>query len=299
MYTRTVRVIPSLPHAAKSYQLYYAIYVTLVYVGYQYWGFSNLDIKMSIATVLGFAVAILLGFRTSASYDRWWEARKVWGAIVNDSRSLVRQLLEFTGDDPVNPEVRRLAHYQIAWCYALRSSLRGQDPLEDVTPHLSESEIDELRSKTNKPAEILKLMGASLRSLKEAGSIDAYQFVSLDQTLSRQCDQMGKCERIKNTVFPCQYRSFTKRGMVVFTLMLPYGMLFSTGAMVIPICLIVSMFFSLMDNIAYYLQDPFENRSSDIPMTALSRTIEINILEMLGGEDVPEPIQADARGVLM
>ena len=134
MHTRPVRVVPSLLQAPKGPQFSYALYVTAVYVGYEYAGFENLDITMSIATVLGFTVALLLGFRTSASYDRWWEARKIWGGIVNDSRSLVRQLIGFTSGDEILPEVRRIAGYQIVapttWNFSPRDEGGTPGPVE-------------------------------------------------------------------------------------------------------------------------------------------------------------------------
>jgi len=123
--------------------------------------------------------------------------------------------------------------------------------------------------------------------------------VSLDHTLKNLCDHMGKAERIKNTVFPTQYRSYTHRGLIIFTIMLPYGMLFSTGPFTILICILVSFFFFMLENIAYFLQDPFKNRESDIPMSALCRTIEINLKELVEDDNIPELLKPDSRGVLM
>ncbi|MGB0807163.1 MAG: bestrophin family ion channel, partial [Salibacteraceae bacterium] len=115
MYTRRTRSLKFLLNTFGHQVIWYGPYLVLVYVSYEYLGYEQLDIKMSIATVLGFAVALLLGFRTSASYDRWWEARKIWGGIVNDSRTLVRQLIGFVGTDEVTPETKTMVKYQIAW----------------------------------------------------------------------------------------------------------------------------------------------------------------------------------------
>ena len=109
----------------------------------------------------------------------------------------------------------------------------------------------------------------------------------------------GKAERIKNTVFPTQYRTYTHIGLIFFMLMLPFGMLLSTGPFVILICFLVSLFFFMLEAIAIYLQDPFQNRPSDIPMTALCRTIEINLLELVEASQIPESLKPDARGILM
>jgi putative membrane protein len=298
MYTRKIYSFNVLLASFGKQLLWYGPYVTAVYVAYGYFGFENLDIKMSIATVLGFAVALLMGFRTSASYDRWWEARKIWGGIVNDNRSLIRKIIAFTGGNILD-DTRQMAKYQIAWCYCLKNTLRNLDPLENLDNYLTKDELAYISTKNNKPNEILKMMGVLLARLKKSGQIDSIQMVAIDQSINQLCDHMGKSERIKNTIFPIQYRTYTHRGLTLFTLMLPYGMLYSTGPFVILICILVAFFFFMLENIAYFLQDPFMNRPSDIPMSALCRTIEINLLELTEAEDVPAAIQPDKKGILM
>ncbi len=299
MYTRNTHSVASLfKYYAKEF-FWYPIYVTAIFIAYEYYDYKNLDIKMSIATVLGFAVSIIVGFRTSASYDRWWEARKIWGGIVNDSRSLIRQMLSFTGGDAILEETKQMTNYQIAWCYALKNSLRKLDPTECLSAYISAEDLETIQSKNNKPNELLKLMGNLLKELHAAKKIDSFQMVALDQTLKHLCDHMGKAERIKNTVFPTQYRTYTHIGLIFFMLMLPFGMLLSTGPFVILICFLVSLFFFMLEAIAIYLQDPFQNRPSDIPMTALCRTIEINLLELVEASQIPESLKPDARGILM
>lgn len=299
MYTRNTRSFTRLLKGFGPQFLWYAPYVTLVYVGYAHLGYEALDIKMSIATVLGFAVALLLGFRTNASYDRWWEARKIWGGIINDSRTLVRQAIGFTNQKSVLAEVKQLAYYQMAWCISLKNSLRNLHPLDGVEDFLSAAEMEKLKGKSNVPNEILKLMTQLNTDLKKRMLIDSFESIALDQTIKNLCDHMGKSERIKNTIFPTQYRSYTHIGLIIFTVMLPFGMLFSTGPFVILICLLVSFFFNMLENIAYYLQDPFMNRESDIPMTAICRTIEINLKELLDEKDIPEALKPNKNGVLM
>ncbi len=299
MYTKPVSVVPVIVKRYGKLLFLYFLYVIGVWVAYSPLGIEEIDIKMSIATILGFTVSLLLGFRTAASYDRWWEARKVWGGIVNDSRTVVRQGIAFTGNGEIHQEVKQLAHYMIAWCYALKNGLRKQDPLSEVGDYLSEEEKKMLSGKNNKHNEILKLMELKLKELRDQDKIDGFQHVAMDNSLKQLCDHMGKCERIKNTIFPQRYRGYTHRGIVIFLIMLPYGMLFSTGPFSIAICSIVAFFFLMIESIAYSLQDPFSNEGSDTPMSALSRTIEINILEMLNEDNVPEPLTPDEKGVLM
>ena len=109
---------------------------------------------------------------------------------------------------------------------------------------------------------------------------------------------MGKCERIKNTVFPVQYSYFTRLSIYIFMLLLPFGLVQAVGVFTIPITLFVVFIFSMLELVARFLQDPFENRPNDIPMTAVSRTIEINLLQLIGEYDVPEKIEAE-NGILM
>lgn len=299
MYTKKTRSFNVLLKSFGKQLAWYLPYVTAVYVAYEYLGFKNLDIKMSIATVLAFAVALLMGFRTSASYDRWWEARKIWGGIVNDSRTLIRQLISFTGGSEIITETKQMCNYQIAWCNSLKNSLRDLDPLEGIDEYLSNDEIAHLKTVNNKPNEILKMMSKLLADLKKTDKIDSFQMVAIDQTLKNLCDEMGKAERINNTVFPMRYISYIHRGLIIFTIMLPFGMLYSTGPFVVLICVLVSFFFFMLENIAFTLQDPFMNRPSDIPMSALCRTIEINLLELIGAEEIPTLIEPDKNGVLM
>ena len=299
MYTKKVRSLRVLLRSYGKQLLWYGPYVVAVFFAYEHLGYKNIDIKMSIATVLGFAVALLLGFRTSASYDRWWEARKIWGGIVNDSRSLIRQLISFHISENKKEDIKAMVHYQITWCYALKNSLRRQDPLKEMEKYLSGHDIEHLKRSANIPNEILKLMTEKLADMRQSNYIDSYQMVAIDETIKHLCDHMGKSERIKNTVFPTEYRSYLHRGLIIFTIMLPYGMLYSTGPLVILICIIVSFFFFMLENIAFSLQDPFENRDSDIPMTALCRTIEINLLQMIGEESIPEAMKPNKNGVLM
>ena len=299
MYTKSSSSLASIFKGFGLQFLWYAPYLALVYFAYNHWGYKEIDIKMSIATVLGFAVALLLGFRTSASYDRWWEARKIWGGIINESRTLVRQTIGFTNQKIITDEVKKMGYYQIAWCISLKNSLRDLNPLDGVEEFLSPQEISQLEGKSNVPSEILKLQSKLNANLKEQDLIDGFQYVSIDQTMKDLCTHMGKAERIKKTVFPTQYRSYTHKGVIIFTIMLPFGMLYSTGPFVILICLLVSFFFNMLENIAYYLQDPFMNRASDIPMSSICRTIEINIKELLDEKEVPEAIQPDDKGILM
>jgi putative membrane protein len=249
---------------------------------------------------MGTAIAILLGFRTSAAYDRWWEARKIWGSIINDSRTLIRQALGFiTPGTDKDQEVLRLTKYQIAWCYTLSTSLRKLPVSKEVKNNLSNKDFVSVTDQINVPNAILKLMEDHLASLFRQRKIDTYHFAAMDQTLKDLCDHMGKCERIKNTVFPVHYGFFIRLAIMIFALLLPLEIVEFLGVYTIPITFATISFISVIELIASYLQDPFENRPSDIGMTTICRTIEINLLQMAGVTKVPEPLKPDSKGIVM
>lgn len=279
---------------------FFTLYSVIIYFLYHIYEKHHLAIPLSIETILGTAISILLGFRTSAAYERWWEARKIWGSIINESRTLIRQAIGFiSSDNTKENEVYKLVRYQIAWCYALTSSLRNLPISHEVKNNLSTEEYASLSKHVNAPNAILKFMQDHLAGLFRAGKVDSYHFAAMDQTLRALCDNMGKCERIKNTVFPVYYTFITQLAIIIFALLLPFSLVEIVGVYMILVTIVVVGFFSIIELIAKYLQDPFENRPSDIAMTAISRTIEINLLQMVGERDIPESIKPDKKGILM
>ena len=281
--------------------LFMAIYSTLIFLMFHYSNFERIHIPLSIASVLGTAISLMLGFRTNAAYNRWWEARQVWGSIVNDSRTLIRQANGFVNKDYADREavILKLAKLQIAFNYALSNGLRKLSTARELETYLSEEERNYVSSQSNHHNAILQLQETLLSDIYSKGGMDTYQFTAMDHTLKSHCDSMGKCERIKNTVFPVQYGYYLRYGLFIFMALLPFGLIRETGIMVIPISFIVVFFFAIIDAIAKFLQNPFENKRGDTPMTALCRTIEINLLQMAGQKSVPEALVPDKRGVLM
>lgn len=167
------------------------------------------QLPIAVGTLPGAFVGILLAFRTNSSYARWWEARILWGSIVNDSRTWVRQLIAFTADgDSSNATISKMAHRQIAWCHALTRSLRRQDPLSDLEDLVDEAELTALRRHNNVPCGLLLRQAEDLSRMHDEGLIDTWRFVTLEGTLTRLTDSMGGCERIRNTPFPPHYRTW-------------------------------------------------------------------------------------------
>lgn len=255
------------------------------------------DMPLNVPTFLGTAISVLLSFKMSQSYDRWWEARKVWGAIVNDSRSFVLQLQNFVVENE-HPAIVRMAHRQIAWCYSLGQSLRGLDPVQQLKGLLSNEDLAYISTHNNKPLAILQLTIDDLKRLKEKGQLDSFNHVQLDSTLVRFCDSMGKAERINNTVFPVTYRLFLHGAIYLFVVVLSLSLKNISPLFETPLLLLISAIFLLLQKTAHQLQDPFKNRPSDIPVTSIARTIDINIRQLLGEKDVPAPVQSDTFYVL-
>jgi putative membrane protein len=269
----------------KYVMIFIVIYMSSISIIDFYYPMQSLHIPIALITVPGTVIALLLGFRTNSAYDRWWEARIIWGAIVNDSRTWVRQLLTFVdckGNSSIAyAHVRKMAMRHIAWNYALTGHLRKLDTTPSFEDRLDVAEMRTVKTKTNVPNALLYNQGQDLKTLRESQLIDQYQFVSLDQTLTRFTDSMGKCERIKNTVFPTSYSLLVDVLIYMWIFFLPLGLIDNIGLFLIPTTVSLAFSFLAIDRIAYYMQDPFDNIPSDTPMMALSRTIEINILEEL------------------
>lgn len=277
-----------------KYDLIYILIVSvLVYYITEKFRQSLPEMPFTIPAFLGTAISILLSFKLNQSYDRWWEARKVWGAIVNDSRSIVIQLqtLVAKGNEQV---VKRIAFRQIAWCYCLGQSLRGLDPTAGLEKFIGEEDLKAIKQHNNKSLALLQLHGHDIKSLKENNQLDIFAQVQLDSTLVRLCDAQGKVERIKSTIFPITYRLFLHAIIYLFVVTLSIALNNVAGIFEIPLLLLISTAFFLLEKSATHMQDPFENRPTDTAVTTITRTIEINIKQLLKETDIPEPLKAES-----
>jgi putative membrane protein len=251
-----------------------------------------------LPTVLGTAISLVLAFKLNHSYDRWWEARKVWGAIVNDSRTLLLQLKTFIQADVLGLEetqklIQKMAQRQIGWCYALGESLRGLDNRASVLKYLIPAEAGYVLPQTNKPYAMLALHMRDIKDLQNQEAINAFQQIQLDNTVTRLTEAMGQAERINTTVFPVTYRVFVHFFIYLFLVILSLGLVETLGPLEIPILMIIASTFFLLEKTATYLQDPFVNMPTDTPVTAIARTIEINIKQLLEETDVPKPVEPE------
>jgi len=261
------------------------LYAVLIAVLYNSFHFTRISIPIAIPTLLGTVISLLLAFKSNQAYDRWWEARTIWGGIVNDSRTLTRQLLTFIDTSYGSAEERkfceRMAKRQIAWCYALSRNLRRQDPLEGLEKFLTQEDMEYARNYSNVPLALLKLQGSDLKNAYKLGWINEFQQVQMDSTLSKFSDQMGACERIKNTIFPATYSVYIHFSVLLFVLLLPFGLIEFFGIVEIPLVIAISSSFFLIEKMAIHLQDPFENKPTDTPTTTISQTIERDLTQMI------------------
>jgi putative membrane protein len=236
-------------------------------------------------------IALLLGFRSNQAYDRWWEARHIWGAIVNDSRTLSRQISWFSSSDEEADHLRLFTHRfirrQIGWCYSLGRHLRGQNAAHGLEKYLEPRELEHIKQIDNIPSALLDRMGKDLQLALEEGWINRFQQIELDNTLSRLTDAMGKCERIKNTVFPSTYSLYIHMSLMLFIVLLPFGVIEYFGIFEVPLVVAISACFLLIEKMAIHLQDPFENKPTDTPMTTIAQNIEKNLTQLYKVQSQP------------
>ena len=255
-------------------------------------------------------LTIYLVFRVNEAYERWWEARKLWGSLVNESRNFTRQVLSMVTADRVsgiaNADEERqvqtqLVHRHIAYVHALRLHLRGEQDWSDATKLLSSSDAEALAVAINKPAYLNRFQAESLQSLLGPSPAEQLILNQIDNTLSSLLHIQGGCERIKNTAFPDAISKFSRILVWIIALLIPVAIVKPDAKFELTEMLIVAIMacsIVLINELGQDLKNPFENRPNDTAMTSLSTSIEIDLRQMLGETELPEPIQPD-KGVLM
>ena len=259
------------------------------------------ELPFGVSGALGTALSVFLAFRNSSAYERWWEARRLWGQAVNESRTWARQVLCFL--DPGAGEARRtsLVLGQVAWVHALRLCLRDQRHLlaEELSGLLPPEELVGIDRRTN-PCNLLLLShGRQIREALREGALTELHHLQLDETLTRLLAIQGGCERIKNTPLPRQYDTYPRVFTVLYTCLLPFGFASSVGWMCVILAPAVGALFILLERSGHVIENPFENRVWDTPMTSLCVTVERNLKEMLGSAELPAAVEVSPEGVLM
>lgn len=320
---------PGIMHAGRNYSLKEvtlwtrretAVFLLVAAVPtllYAVMGWTWLTISWLPIAMVGTAVAFITGFKNNASYARLWEARQIWGSIVNGSRSWGILVLDFVGDSPAH---RRLLYRHMAWTTALRFQLRESrtwenmhrrhnveyhknyvvpewtSKLEDELPQLLDpAEASYVLSKKNRATHLIALQSRDLRELVEQGALTEFRQIELQRLLEQFYDAQGKCERIKNFPYPRQFATLNLFFVWLFIVLVPFGLLPEFQKLgdvfvwvTIPAGVIVAWVFHTMDKIGESSENPFEGGPNDVPISALCRTIEIDLREMLDETDIPE-----------
>ncbi len=255
-------------------------------------------------TLVGLALSIFLGFRNNTSYDRFWEGRKLWGRIVNTSRSLTRQIITLIVEDgsPKRPEVtehhRVLVYRLMAYVHALRLHLRGQKDLAELTPFLDADEVAKLERESNPPIALIQSLGDRFRESWQRGWIDPLHVPIFEGSLTGLADIQGGCERIRATPIPFGYAVLMHRVVGFYCLGLPFGIAEQVGVLTPVVVAMISYAFFGLDALGDEIEDPFGTDANDLPLSQLSTMIEINLRERLGETDLPQAV-APVDGVLL
>lgn len=243
-------------------------------------------------TILGVALSIFLGFRNNACYDRWWEARKLWGRLINTTRTFSRQVLALT-DDPAAQ--KDLVYRMIGFAHALRLHLRQQlDRLDELKPFFPDDEVQRFKRESNVPTAILQGIADRLKPV----GIEPVLMLAFDSTLTELSNIQGGCERIKNTPVPLSYTMLTHRIVTIYCIALPLGLVDTVGSLTPIAVLIISFAFLGLDSVGTQIEDPFEEDPNDLPLHAISRMIEVNLRQRLGESELP-PMIGPKNGILL
>lgn len=279
-------------------------------------------------SLIGTAVAFYVGFKNNQSYDRVWEARKIWGSITNLSRSFGATTRAFITADPsrgfskteAETEVKILMYRHIAWLHAMKHSMRQRTAWEhnlpasnrqrrfferhidfstfdaDASVYLTKEELDWIKQKKNAATQLLDRQSQHIAELRSKKWIDEFKQIELQRLITDMYAEQGATERIKNTPLPRQYSTSSHIFILIFTYLLPFAMLkefekLDGGNLIwlmLPFNLIVSWVFSLMEYTGDYSENPFEGLLNDIPIYSIVRNIEIDLRDMLGEQNLPE-----------
>ncbi|MBK6463358.1 MAG: bestrophin family protein [Myxococcales bacterium] len=257
-------------------------------------------------TLIGVPLGIFLGFRNSASYDRFWEGRKLWGALVNTTRSLARQITTFIvapeGASPeehaaVRQEQERLVRMVVAYVHAFRHHLRDQDARLGLDEVLTAEELAAIAPHENVPIALLGLLGEHFLAARRRGLVHMYHAPILEQSLVSLTDVQGACERIKTTPIPYSYTVLMHRIVGSYCALLPFGTAEALGWASVAVVAFVSYALLGLDSIGDELEQPFGLDPNDLALFAISRTIEINLLRRIDATEVPAPAKPH-RGIL-
>ncbi|MCS3867384.1 putative membrane protein [Chryseobacterium ginsenosidimutans] len=266
------------------------LFPSMVLIGLYSWGVKYLEIehfhlttKSGISNVglihsmLGFVLSLLLVFRTNTAYDRWWEGRKLWGKLVNDTRNFAIKINAILEDDRQSAE--QIARYLKFYPHFLAKHLS-----KESTRLALDEDYTELENhiKHHGPSEIIILLTHKLNQLKKEGKISDIEMLYLDTQLSGFLDVCGGCERIKNTPIPYSYSSFIKKFIILYVFAVPIAYVINIGNFIIPLTIFIYYVLMSLELIAEEIEDPFNNDENDIPMETIAQNIEKSVHQIMG-----------------
>lgn len=269
-------------------------------------GLTAIVLPFPPVAVVGTGLAIFLGFRSNQAWSRWWEARTLWGTLVNTSRILARLVIvgaedaiaqgKGGGPEAVDRFRRQVVRRQIAFAHALRLHLRREDDWAPVVALLEADEATRVRAAANPPNLLVQLQASQLKAGVRDGILGPFDPIATEPALSALSNVQGGCERIKNTPMPRQVEFFTRVFLVAFTVLLAPATvgLFPPGArwVAVPLTIAVALVYALVNKVAEVTEEPFEARIQDVPMSALCTTIARDLLEQLGETEFPPKAEA-------
>ncbi len=232
-------------------------------------------------TLFGFVLALFLGFRNSASYDRFWEGRKLWGALLNVTRALTRQALTL-GTQADKNSVYEFVQLLSAFTYALKHQLRHTDPYADLEKRLNTTQLELVAKANYKPAIILNLLGEWVQAAKNSNRIDSIQQSRFDENLDKLADILGGCERIQSTPIPYSYRVLLHRTVYLYCFLLPFALVDSLGWFTPFIVVFIAYTFVAFEAIADEIEEPFGMEANDLALSAMCQMIDTTIFEQIG-----------------
>lgn len=247
---------------------------------YLKWGDSSHAKNITILhSLLGFAISMLLVFRTNTAYDRWWEGRKLWGSLVNNSRNLAIKLNAILDNDD-DKERRFFKQIIPEFAFALKAHLQSEETKWslDEAPH---PEIPNFDRNKHIPNQVAGLLFTKVNLLYRDQKITGDQLIILNEELKSLLDICGACERIKNTPIPYSYSAFIKKFIFLYVITLPFGLVISLGLIAIPVVAFIFYVLASLELIAEEIEEPFGKDSNDLPMQRLAETINRNVKDIM------------------
>ena len=258
----------------------YAALIAFLENTYWKWDETNNIRNISLMySLLGFVISLLLVFRTNTAYDRWWEGRKLWGSLINNSRNLALKLNAFL---PKN-EIQIRLFYKTAipqYSIALKNHLRAESTRLELDENVHE-EFNNIDHDKHVPNQLASILFQKTNSLYAAGKISGEQLIVVNNELQSFTDICGSCERIKNTPIPYSYSAFLKKFIFFYVMTLPWGYVYNLGYVVIPVVGFIFYVLASLELIAEEIEDPFGTDTNDLPMARICENIEKQVKELL------------------